>query len=363
MTEVRAERFLPNFARAPVPLVVLDQRRRILAVNLAAEEALGLDQRRALGLTFQKMPGFLQSYPVSRKGAGVQVSQLSSEDGMRKVRLSHIPFRLQNRTFWLLIGEELDQEKGLPELTTLSHDLLSPLSTIKAYASTLLKLEGEISPEQKRDYLHSIERVTSRLARLVQNVLEGSSLETGHFELHLKALSLPRLLRSIVMQMQGETPHHVIKLEKPPAMPLFFVDEKRLEMLLTNLITNAIKYSPQGSAIEVRLSYLRQKRELRGEARKAPSLPPGPWAFIEVRDQGAGIPQEYLESIFEPFVRASKGRNPAPGVGLGLYICKKIVEAHGGLTWARSREGKGSTFSVLLPRQEAGDQGVLFPSA
>jgi signal transduction histidine kinase len=132
-------------------------------------------------------------------------------------------------------------------------------------------------------------------------------------------------------------------------MPLFMADAKQIRRLLNNLVLNAVKYSPHGSTIEVRLRCYQDQSDLKRALKRESPLGP-PCALMEVRDQGTGIEQADLEKVFQPFYQGQTGQLGS-GFGLGLHICKSIVEAHGGTIWVESRRRKGSTFCCLLPQK------------
>jgi len=235
-------------------------------------------------------------------------------------------------------------------MAILSHELLSPLGTIQSYISTLKGALGPISHEQEQQYILGIERISRRLARLVQNSLEcyrvGQSIcsDLPHI------ISLPSLIKSITLEMKCEAPLHTLKAKVPRIMPKFYLDEKRVSLVLTNLIGNAVKYSPNGGVIEVTLEYVHKLDGLSGCSLKhSTRLPHLPFALIKVQDEGVGIPEEEVERIFEPFHRLQNDSPFVLGMGIGLYICKAIVEDYGGSIWAESRLEKGSTFLFTIP--------------
>ena len=149
--------------------------------------------------------------------------------------------------------------------------------------------------------------------------------------------------------MQSQTTKHVIKLRVFRPLPRLDIDRQKIEQLMSNLLVNAVKYSPQGGDIEVVVRQARDKDELKEIPGEAPPIKPS-CLVVSVTDSGVGIPEEDLERVFERFYRVdNRLTRAASGAGLGLYICKIIVEAHGGYIWARSRVGEGSTLSFSLP--------------
>jgi signal transduction histidine kinase len=334
--------------KASQPILVLDRNLRIIAENTRARQLIGQNIGRhcaeALGRSLESArpgeDGELEIRSPGTKGNG---------------RRFHVRQRLLNRrdgARWMITLEEVSSRKRAEpdELVLLSHELLSPLGTLKSYATVLQEMQGRISNEQERQYLLAIEHLCSRLARLVGNVIESWRLEKGGFDLVLRSVSLPSLVRSVALELQEEAPNHCIRVKVPRTMPRLSLDETKMRLLLVNLIGNALKYSPQGGTIEIVSEYVRSVDELPPAVRDQEDLASLlPLALVQVRDEGIGIPIQELEKIFDFFYRVDNGV-PALGKGLGLSLCKAVVEAHGGRIWATSQPGKGSTFSLALPR-------------
>jgi two-component system sensor histidine kinase KdpD len=233
-------------------------------------------------------------------------------------------------------------------ISMLSHELLTPLTLIKGYTSTLLQLNEAITEEQRVQYLKGIEKASDRLAHLLENLRDISRLEETN-SVTTQAIPLYHLLRKTVSEMQSQTTRLVIKLRHSERLPMVRVDPEKIMQVMNNLLANAIKYSPQGGDIEVEMQLVRGKPELRKMFGDAPPVKL-PCFIVSVADSGIGIPEAELDRIFEKFYRVnSKLTRVAPGAGLGLYICKIIVEAHGGHIWAHNRPEGGSIFSFSLP--------------
>ena len=235
-------------------------------------------------------------------------------------------------------------------ISVMSHELLSPLTLIKGYTATLLQLGEVITEEQRKQYFQGIEFATNKLTRLLENFRDISRLEAAIPDLTVQSTLLPDLLRKTITEIQGQTSKHIIKLRLfRPLLPVN-VDRQKIEQLMTNLLFNAVKYSPEGGGIEVAVRLARDKERLTEILGEASCL------LVTVTDHGIGMSEEELERIFERFYRVdNRLTRVTSGAGLGLYICKIIVEAHGGHIWARSRGTEGSTFSFSLPV----DQSVL----
>ena len=234
-------------------------------------------------------------------------------------------------------------------VSVLSHELLSPLTLIKGYAATLLQLADVITEEQRTQYVRGIGSATDRVIQLLGNLRDISRLELAAPSLIVQPTSLPDLLRKTVSEIQSQTIKHVIRLRQFGSLPTVNIDRQKIEQVMTNLLVNAVKYSPQGGDIEVIVWHAHGEHELEEILGEIPPVK-FPCLVVSVTDSGVGIPEAELERVFEQFYRVDNRLTRATsGAGLGLHICKIIMEAHGGHTWARSTLREGSTFSFSLP--------------
>ena len=234
-------------------------------------------------------------------------------------------------------------------VSVLSHELLSPLTLIKGYAATLLQLADAITDEQKTQYLQGIGSATNRVIRLLENLRDISRLEIDIPNLIVQPTSLPDLLRKTVSEIQSQTTKHVIKLRQFGPLPLVNIDRQKIEQVMTNLLINAVKYSPQRGDIEVIVWQAHGEHELEEILGEVPPLR-FPCLIVSVTDSGISIPEAEKEHVFERFYRVdNRLTRSTPGSGLGLYICKTVVEAHGGHIWVKSVPREGSAFSFSLP--------------
>lgn len=234
------------------------------------------------------------------------------------------------------------------ELSVLWHEVLSPLTVIKGYTGTLLDLGHVISEEQKKKYLRGIEAASNRMLKILENLRYISQLEEMNPHA-LRLIFLPDLVRQIADEMQSQTSKHAIKTTAAEYLPPVRVEPERIEQVLTNLIANAVKYSPEGGDVEIQVRVVRDEPELRGLFVDAPRIGL-PSIIVSIVDRGLGIPESDLERIFERFYRVNHHSvKSIPGSGLGLYISKKIIESHGGYIWARNGLYEGSIFNFSLP--------------
>jgi signal transduction histidine kinase len=227
---------------------------------------------------------------------------------------------------------ELDRMKT-ELLSTVSHELRTPLGSIKGYATTLLTHGTKLKKDEQREFLEIIDSEADRLRDLIENLLDLSRLEAGVLRIDRDPVRLGTVAREVARKVDLATPNHEIALDWPAADPLVNADHKRIYQVIQNLLTNAVKYSPDGGCIT--MSGHCERREL----------------VISVADQGMGMPAAELDKIFDRFHRVqSELSHGIGGTGLGLAICKGLVEAHGGRIWAESAgECKGSTFRFTLP--------------
>ena len=241
------------------------------------------------------------------------------------------------------------QEKARADgLSILWHELLSPLTVIKGYTSTLLQLRDDITPEQEIQYIQGIEAASNRMIRLMENLRDITRLEEPD-NLYFQRMSLPDLLRTVAHRIQKNTTNNCIKIPSYKRLPLVSADPDKIEQVIDNLLTNAVKYSPHGGDIEIEVCISRDEEEYKTAFG---GIPPNklPCFIVSIADSGIGIPEEEIDNIFERFYRGkNKMTRNAHGAGLGLYICKKIIEAHRGRIWARNRDEGGSVFYFSIP--------------
>ena len=220
------------------------------------------------------------------------------------------------------------QPSGMEIVSTVSHELRSPLTSVKGYTSLMLNRWERLADDQKKMMLEQVNHDADRVTRLITELLDISRLETGRLILRRQMVDLPRLAATVVEKVSMEYPELEATTDFPEALPKVYADPDKIEQVLTNLVENACKYaSPQGLRIDGTV--------------QADSVSVG------VHDRGEGIPESDLRKVFTKFFRRSVGR--PTGSGLGLWISRGLVESHGGELRAESKEGQGSTFRFTLP--------------
>jgi PAS domain S-box-containing protein len=220
-------------------------------------------------------------------------------------------------------------------VSVVSHELQTPIAIIKGYASTLAREDAHWDTATLRARLQAIEEESDRLNHLLANVLYASRIQAGGLKMERTELDLAEVTRSVVRRFAARSPDREISVRFPADFPLVLADRERIEEVLFNLLDNAAKYSAKGQRIRVR-----------------GRVTPGD-VVVGVTDMGQGIPLREQERIFERFQRIdNSSARRTQGAGLGLYICRAIVEAHGGHIAVRSALGRGSTFSFSLPRED-----------
>jgi signal transduction histidine kinase len=216
-------------------------------------------------------------------------------------------------------------------VSTMSHELRTPLGFIKGYSTTLLRDDTQWDEATRREFLTIIDEETDHLTELIENILESARLQSNTVEMNLQPLRIDVVIRDVITRINSRYPDLKIDFEVKDA-EIIQGDSSRLTQIFENLFSNAVKYAPN-SAISISVRTL-----------------PSSYVQISFADHGQGITEEHLPFIFDRFYRIPEQPGKA-GTGLGLFICKQIIEAHHGKIWAESEDKKGTRFIIQLPTQ------------
>jgi signal transduction histidine kinase len=227
--------------------------------------------------------------------------------------------------------KEADRTKS-EFVSMLAHELNGPMTTIIGFSQSLKDAWQRISDERRSDILEIMNKEVARLARLVNDLLDVSRMEAGTLRYDFEPTSVAELVNSILEVHSSLRVDHPIEADIPPDLPPIRADRDRLRQVVINLLTNATRYSPKGTTIGISAELVVDEDQVQ----------------ISVTDQGIGIPEEDRERIFGKFAMLPKPSWVKKGTGLGLFITKGIIDAHGGKLWVESEPGKGSTFNFSV---------------
>jgi PAS domain S-box-containing protein len=333
-------------------LILVDTRSRIAYLNPHTEEILGLPASALVGQTLDTREHGITEHVaqpeqvLGQLRAAIRGPQYTptveftlTAPATRTIQARFFPIQdAGGGSLGLgLLLRDITREKELDEmksqlLSTVSHELRTPLASIKGFATTLLREDVEWEEETRREFLSIIDEESDRLTELIGNLLDMSRIEAGTLRVEPEPTDLGPIIQETAAAFQMMTRGHQIEVLLAPALPLVMADPRRARQILRNLVENAIKYSPQGGPITISAS---------ADASSVQT---------SVADQGIGIESPHTDSVFDRFYQVdSASTRRVGGSGLGLSICKAIVEAHNGTIWVESQSGSGSTFYFTFP--------------
>jgi len=316
-------------------VIVTDRDGRVLLMNGAARGAFGLT-REPIGEPLSEVVGnaaLLDLFEQRRMRSRNWRAEIALSDGRtlqgQLSELSGVGFGAVLQDISRL--KELDRIKS-EFISIVSHDLRTPLTSIRGYVELLPRV-GPLTPQQK-EFVERIERSTTNIVELISDLLDVGRIEAG-LDWEMEPVTLHKVVHDTVQGLTATASlkKHTLTLNVPTTLPVVLGNTRRLEQVVANLISNAIKYTPDGGKIDVSLN---EDHE---------------FLVMQVRDNGIGIPPQDQPRIFDKFYRVESDATVSiSGTGLGLSIVKTIVEKHKGRVWVDSEPGKGSAFTVLLPK-------------
>jgi signal transduction histidine kinase len=313
-------------------VVMLDDGSRILSWNTAAEELFAISADSALGRPAGSVfPEF--GILIERSGGELTPVRIGGEERWLAISLSRFEggrvVTLRDAT-----AEHTLERARADFVTTASHELRTPLTAVYGSVRTLISREDALDESQRARLLRMIEQESEHLAQIVDQLLVTAQIDRGRLRMEERDCDITELCTSVIEAAEARKPESIqLGLVAPASTPPLKCDPPKLKQVLVNLVENAIKYSPEGGRIEVRIADTPDRLR------------------IDVQDEGLGIPPSEQARIFEKFYRLdAEMTRGVGGSGLGLYISREIVEQMGGLLSVRSRRGAGSTFTVTLPR-------------
>ncbi len=327
---------------APDPVVTVDRQGLLRFVSVRTQELLGHPRETLVGQPVAHiLPEHAHYAHLLEPGAPPPSSPLVL-DGLRRdgtrvtLEVTFSPF--ESPEGWVLVcmlrditaRRELEQLKE-EYVSLVSHDLRNPLHTISLRVELLLRQLRARELEKEAAAAEIIQQGVRSMGGMIAELLEGARLESGRVQLQREPLELGRFLLEVLERSLPPAERERFRLESPSILPPVLADAPRVERVVVNLLTNALKYSPAGSPVELHLA--RQDDQ----------------AVVSVRDQGPGLRPAEVERLFQKYYRTRDGEAKTEGLGLGLYISRLIIEAHGGRIWVESTPGQGATFSFSLP--------------
>jgi PAS domain S-box-containing protein len=324
------ERCTPAFARMlGKPLEEIRGKKHEEVIQwVSVKDGLTLEQSEAGG------------WPLTPNATLYVEGDLQRSNGMPlPVGITYAPVHNPDRTLMNIIAtvRDITRYREADELkstfvSVISHELKTPVALIKGYVSTLRREDATWDRKVIQDSLEVIEEEADHLTELIENLLDASRLQAGVLAINQSDVDLRALAERIAQRFRTQTSVHTIEVDIPADFPVVLADEDRLGQVLSNLLSNAIKYSPQGGAIRIRGQVFPNQ------------------VVVCVSDQGPGIAANDIPHVFDRFYRAGEASRNTKGAGLGLYLARAVVEAHGGRIWVDPTPGEGARICFSLPR-------------
>jgi two-component system phosphate regulon sensor histidine kinase PhoR len=324
-------------------VIIADAEGRVRLMNTAAAQLLDASESAAAGRSVAEVVRHHELIELWQRGRAQGAAESPMvELGPRRaiIRAAISAYPEGGGTGYVMVLQDQSQLRRLENarrdlVSNISHELRTPLAALRAIADTLRDGALDDPPAAER-FLGRMETEVEAMTQMVEELLELSRIESGKAPLRLEPTTAAAIIEPVVERLRSPAERAGLQLraDVPAGLPLLLADAERARQALTNLVHNAIKFTPEGGKVTIR-AY-------------APAGDEPAMARIEVRDSGVGVPAGELERIFERFYKADRARSGG-GTGLGLAIAKHIVQGHGGRIWATSKEGKGSVLTFTLP--------------
>ncbi len=348
------ERYRDLYEEAPNAYLSVGMNGKIERANRSAAELLGYSRDELLGRAAldlyadtpygkARAEGIFRRFMAGEEIRGEELEMRRADGSSAWINLSVRPIRDKDGQVIASRSEVVDitEHKRLDQMKDdfiglVSHELRSPMTVITGAINTVLTESERLSPAETRQLLKDAALESESLSHMLGNLLELSRVQANRLSLFTEAISIRKVMEDTVDNIKRRSPAQRFITDLPKKLPPVYADELRMERILYNLLENAVKYSPQGGDITVSVRV--EKEHL----------------VIGVSDQGVGISASDQARLFEPFQRLEESRpNVTGGVGLGLLVCRRLVEAHGGQIWVESEPGQGATFFFSLPLNQA----------
>ncbi len=338
------DRYRDLYDSAPIAYLTVDWSLAVLEANQAAAELLGCSRQllRTTVLSRVIVPGdadklYLLLRSVAKAGQK-QVAELrfkAPKGDILTVEAHSLPAATPGQFRLALVDvtarKQAEQIKD-DFISMVSHELRTPLTVL--IGDIRVALSSGLTEEQVREMMHDADLAAEDLRSILENLVQLARYQAGKLSLNPTPIAVGPFLEHLVATMRAYAPEHRFTLSAAPDLPPVQADELKLAQVVNNLLTNAAKYSPPGSEVAVSARMVDRNTLL-----------------VSVADQGRGIAPEEQKRLFQPFERLEKSRGNKPGLGLGLLVSRRLVEAHGGRIWVESEVGRGSRFSFTLPLQ------------
>ncbi len=336
-------------------VLITDGRGDVRLINPAAARILGVDEAYALNRSFAQVARdhrVIDLWQACRKQHKEQVAPVEVDRQNAFLHIIVTPLQNGIAQACLVIIQDLTQIRRLETvrrdfISNISHELRTPMASLKALVDTLRDGALEDPPAARR-FLDRMDVEVDALTQMVRELLELSRIESGQAPFHPEPTPVAEVVIPPIERLRPQAKRAQLQLsvDLQPHLPEALTDVQQVQQVITNLVHNAIKFTPPQGRITVQASFIDQEDVVR--ARRQPLASLSPCILIAVRDTGVGIPADDLPRIFERFYKADQARSGG-GTGLGLAIAKHIVQGHNGHIWAESAEGEGSTFYVAIP--------------